>query len=302
MSRRYNVLEREPTVSQGSVNGGLMMAKFKKVEACCSICGQYKLCDPVAYTRRNKDDADPVPRQIPERWSDEDMRKAGSPGLPILYVCESCTAEKGQPPKKLWVTWAVSLVVALVGMALNFAKGPNPSPLAMVLSTAGIWVMWFAGMFLVIKSNLNLGLTFLACLGALMPWSLLYILPLRKGIDHNQRVITALRPVIREYAKNGGKTLLDKYRDGLAFLENCGELDVVKLNLFNEMAGKPFSGDDLTSFVMAASGPGGWAAVKSELKNVATEAVATLSELARQGVDLSTLQRPGGSGSPLNRN
>ena len=38
------------------------------------------------------------------------------------------------------------------------------------------------------------------------------------------------------------------------------------------------------------------------LKNVATEAVATLSELARQGVDLSTLQRPGGSGSPLNRN
>jgi len=279
-----------------------MMAKYRKVEACCSICGQYKLCDPVAYTMRNKNDDNPVPRRIPEKWSDEDMRRAGSPGLPILYVCESCAMEKGQPPKKLWTTWAVSLVVTLVGMVLNFSKGPNPSPLGMVLTTAGLWVMWFAGMFLVIKSNLNMGLTFLACFGAVMPWSLLYILPLRKGIDYNEQVITALRPVIREYAKNSGKTVLDRYRDGLAFLEGCGELDAVKLNLFNEMVGKPFSGDDLTSFVMAASGPGGWASVKSELKSVTVEAVATLSELSRQGVDLSTLQRPGGSGSLLNRN
>ena len=86
-------------------------------------------------------------------------------------------------------------------------------------------------------------------------------------------------------AATGKKTILDKYREGLAYLNSCGPFDESKFREFNRLTGNRFSEQDQQIRAMIALG--GTEELRSTLRSTMTEAIAAFEKLEQQGIDLT---------------
>ena len=213
---------------------------------------------------------------------------------PIVFeldACDSCAAEKGTGPKRLWFVWVLSWVFLITGIVLTVAIGQH-SRIPLMFIAPGLYVMPFATILLIIMSSLGGGWKFILCLLALTPLGL-FIVPMLGGdINHNKKILTVLQPIALDRIQNWKEsTALDQYRAAVRYLENCGTLDERKLREFNLMTGSRLSEQEVFQLVHnALPAPDGPAMVREELLNVAKEAVADLENQKEQGADPSRYQ------------
>lgn len=266
------------------------MVKYKVKQTVCSLCGQDRLCDTVVFCAREKTDKKLMPFRALKNWTDEQENSLGA-GYPYhvrLHVCPACAQAKGSPPKRLWITWAVSWVLMIAGMLLMQSLG-STNGLSMVLATVGAWVMLFSALFLVVKSNLGFGLSLLVGLVSITPLGIIILPLLRKDINRNEQIVTSLTPLAHELIQYQGKgSVLDQYREGLKYLDSCGDFDEIKLHRFNIITGNRLSEAEIQTYIRSADlTVGGMNTVRDELRKTISEAVGSFEKLQAQGVDLS---------------
>ena len=84
------------------------------------------------------------------------------------------------------------------------------------------------------------------------------------------------------------KTILDKYRDGLAYLDSCGTFDEAKFREFNRITGNRFSEADIQSQLNNARMMiNGMEGVRQSLRSAMAEGISAFEKLERNGIDLS---------------
>ena len=268
------------------------MVKYKVRQTACSLCQQDKLCDTVVFCAREKTDKKLTPFRALAKWTDERENALGSyyPYRARLHVCPDCARAKGTAPKGLWITWAVSWAALIAGMILIGIIGQN-SFLPLVPAAAGAWCMMFSALFLITKSDLGTGLSILASFLSFTPLGLIILPLLSSSINRNERTVTSLTPRARELIQaQGNGTILDKYREGLRYLDTCGTLDESRLRQFNSIIGSRFSEADIQSYINSAPMyTDGMNSIRTELRRITVEAIETFENLQVQGVDLSKL-------------
>ena len=86
------------------------------------------------------------------------------------------------------------------------------------------------------------------------------------------------------------KTILDRYREALAYLDNCGTFNETKFREFNRITNNQFSEAEIVNQLRNAQFMmGGMEDLKNVLRSTMIEAISTFEKLEREGVDLSSL-------------
>ena len=172
------------------------MSEIKQFMDKCCVCGEEKLCSCARVTPVAQGGNQPLrfvvaplsPKQIEQRIA------RGESNGDECCICDACAEKDGKPPKGLWTTWIVAWVLTAVGLAINAACGRAISGPGMALTSVGVWVLLFTTLFLVIKAGLGGKGIALAFAAAFVPFIGLIALPLlRKRINHNEQVVTALK-------------------------------------------------------------------------------------------------------------
>lgn len=81
--------------------------------------------------------------------------------------------------------------------------------------------------------------------------------------------------------------ILAKYRDGLGFLDSCGDFDEGKFREFNRIVGNRFSEADIRQQLDNGRMLGSMNEIKKLLRSSTVEAIETFEQLERDGIDLS---------------
>lgn len=173
------------------------MGKYKMVMDTCSLCGQQKMCNPVIFQAKGRDDKGPVIMQVPESWTAENeaaSTRARQIGF-RLCTCDACAEARGEAPKALWITWAVCWALLIGGMLMMNTGGGTPGGPGIALASVGGLVLLFVTCFLLAKSNLNVLWLMLLAVLSCSPVAIVVLMLLRKDIDHNNRIVTALKPM-----------------------------------------------------------------------------------------------------------
>lgn len=181
------------------------MSNFRQYQRTCSVCGESRLCACATYAPNPQPNKPPVVTIIPAKRLDARERLGGMSQAQEneLAICDACAQEKGRVPKKLWTTWIVAWVALIAGFALNRTAETAMNPIGMVLTTAGAWVMLFSALFLITKTSQGFGMKMLlGILSICGPLGLIILPVLRKDINRNSRIVTALTPVAEEQLKN----------------------------------------------------------------------------------------------------
>ena len=86
-------------------------------------------------------------------------------------------------------------------------------------------------------------------------------------------------------------SILDKYRAGLSFLDECGAFDEAKFRKFNHVIGNRFSEVDITTQLRNAELMiRGMENIKQTLRSTMVEGISMFEELERSGIDLSKFE------------
>lgn len=172
------------------------MSDFKQYMEKCCVCGEQKLCSCAQVTPIPQPGNKPIrfvvtmltQKQIEQRIAQ------GASASDEWYICDACAEREGSAPKKLWITWIIAWVLTFAGLALNAANRGGINPLGIVLASAGVWVLLFTTLFLVMKAGLGGKGLLLAFCAAFVPFVGLVALPLlRNRINHNEKIVTALK-------------------------------------------------------------------------------------------------------------
>jgi len=82
--------------------------------------------------------------------------------------------------------------------------------------------------------------------------------------------------------------ILEEYRAGLSYLDECGAFDEAKFREFNRITGNRFSNADIENQLRNAKLMiGGMENVKQTLRSSMVEAIGIFEEMERNGIDLS---------------
>ncbi|MCL2071930.1 MAG: hypothetical protein FWH07_06840 [Oscillospiraceae bacterium] len=84
------------------------------------------------------------------------------------------------------------------------------------------------------------------------------------------------------------KTILDRYREALSYLDRCVTFDEAKFREFNRLTGNMFSEADVQNQLRNAQLMiGGMSELQKMLRSNMVEAISTFEKVERQGIDLS---------------
>ena len=161
---------------------------FERKQECC-LCHREENCaELLGVSTPGK------PRLFTGPFSGADRHElTGSYTSAELYVCRECAAKEGKKPTRLWILWAVTLLLPYVVLFLSvktkwLGRDGGLAPF-MIFELVSV----VCAIILTVKSGIRFvpGLTLLVMI-AFTPLSLITLLILRKRINEREQVITSL--------------------------------------------------------------------------------------------------------------
>ena len=185
-------------------------------------------------------------------------------------------------------------VISVVGIVVLLLKKSFGIVIALAGSVISIAFTVISGIFIIgVHPRFDTSGFVGFMLMSLLPWFLLWLqitLAQRKQLAEPM----AGNPVntgSTNVSENIGKkptSIIDEYKMGLSYLDECGAFDEVKFHEFNRITGNKFSPADIENQLASAKlMMRGMEDLKQTLRSTMVEAIGTFEELERQGVDLS---------------